>query len=219
MNFKDILETAKAELDAEVQEKYPEVAKLLDEYNKAQTEFDTKKQELTTEAQKAVDEAQTHVDEVNTALESLETAETVAEYSPQEYNSAAGNKILDYVKTHLRGTRGKCLAGVSDAIEAIYGKRLGIYAADAADKLAGTEAGYEDIASHFKEIEVSRDQLTSLPEGCIVVWERNNSSEGARIAGHIVITDGQGGGYSDHQESPMYYVNSSVGYRVFVPTS
>ena len=84
--------------------------------------------------------------------------------------------------------------------------------------ISGNVAGYEDIAKDFKEVKVERSELKNLPAGCIIVWDRNNSSAAAAQSGHIVMTSGNGGGgISDHVEEPMHYLNSNVGYRVFIP--
>ena len=212
INNKKAFDDFNANQAATVKEKY-------NGYKDMQNAYDDLKSDLVYSAQSKVTEALSALSNANLAVANDDATKLAKNYSADDYNSEAGSKICNYVKSHLRGTRGRCLAGVSDAVEAIYGKRLGVYAYQAADKLAGKEAGYEDVASHFKEVNIERSELKNLPPGCIVVWDRNNSSSGAAVAGHIAITAGDGVAYSDHLESPMHYLNSSVGYRVFVPIS
>ena len=190
-------------------------------FKTAQDDYAKLKSTKEASAKSDVEKARTEMNSADVKLAGLKDKEALTKYTVGgvgDYNAELGNELHSWLKANCRNTRKSCLAGISDVIQHKYGKRLGTHAADAADKLAGKVAGYEDIASHFQEVEVPRSELKNLPEGCIIVWDRNNSSAAAAQSGHIVMTSGNGGGgISDHVEEPMHYLNSNVGYRVFVP--
>jgi hypothetical protein len=103
-------------------------------------------------------------------------------------------------------TSGQCVRGVNDTMSMIYGenniKRVPS-AYQEADVLAGD--------SRFQEIKVSKDQLKSLPAGCIIIW----GPESGNPHGHATITQGNGREISDHEQNLIVKQNSWC--RVFIP--
>lgn len=69
------------------------------------------------------------------------------------------------------------------------------------------------MGEHFREVSVSRDELSSLPAGAIVVWEASPGHE----HGHISIALGDGRESSDHITSQM--TSRDANFHVFIPVS
>ena len=98
---------------------------------------------------------------------------------------------------------GYCYRGVKHHLRQIGVNLTGGSAYQAADQLAQT--------GRFREVQVSREQLRSLPAGAVVVWNRGNG----RRHGHISIAMGDGREASDRiRRQITNYPNS---YRVFLP--
>ena len=91
----------------------------------------------------------------------------------------------------------------------------------AKEALRGNVEGYEELASHFVEVEVERSELANLPAGAVVVWDNNangggsNVSDAGRKYGHISIALGDGRESSDHIQDQQ--VNRDAKYTVFYP--
>lgn len=98
---------------------------------------------------------------------------------------------------------GYCYRGVKHHLRQIGVNLTGGSAYQAADQLART--------GRFREVQVPREQLRSLPAGAVVVWNRGNG----RRHGHISIAMGDGREASDRiRRQITNYPNS---YRVFLP--
>ena len=128
----------------------------------------------------------------------------------------AGGALLNSAKQVVRemGTVGRCYAGVARAVGRALGVNLwGGSAYMAADQLRDS--------SKFKEVKnVSVQDLHKMPEGTVVVWDRNPraGSRPGHIHGHIAILDGKGGEYSDHYRRNMFAPHYAGGqHSVFVP--
>lgn len=121
------------------------------------------------------------------------------------YNALKGQRIADeaYYEASRRGTVGWCYNAVADAVERITGRFLwGSHAYQAADQFASSP--------HF--FEVWNRNLTTLPEGAIVVWAKGNSR-----SGHISVSLGNGQEASDHITSQMTYHYGGGSARIFLP--
>lgn len=72
-----------------------------------------------------------------------------------------------------------------------------------------------DSCSAFKRVNVSRDKIKDLPEGCVVVWQKG-SGFGNDFAnhGHIFITQGNGEATSDYKQKIIDY---GTDFAVYVP--
>lgn len=98
---------------------------------------------------------------------------------------------------------GYCYRGVKHHLRQIGVNLTGGSAYQAADQLARS--------GRFREVQVPRSQLRSLPAGAVVVWNRGNG----RRHGHISIAMGDGREASDRVRRQITnYPNS---FRVFVP--
>ncbi len=127
------------------------------------------------------------------------------------YNAEKGELLAENA-LDVAGTTGWCLRGVNNSLEETYGQRLSFSAAyEAIPALQGNVAGYEDLAAKFQQVEVSRDELASLPAGSIVVWDRSEGHE----YGHISIALGDGRESSDHITQQI--TNRDADYYVFIP--
>ncbi len=130
-----------------------------------------------------------------------------------QYNAEKGEALAKSA-LNVRGTTGWCLAGVNDSLENTneFGQRLSFSGAyEAISALQGKVSGYENLASQFQEVSVSREDLKSLPAGTIVVWDRSAGHQW----GHISIALGDGRESSDHITTQM--TNRNAEYHVFIP--
>jgi len=100
---------------------------------------------------------------------------------------------------------GYCYRGVKRALAPLGVNLHGGSAYQAADQLA--------CNPRFREVQVPRDQLRSLPPGAVVVWNRNPSAN--KPHGHISISLGNGMEASDKLRRQM--TNYPSGFRVFIP--
>ena len=96
-----------------------------------------------------------------------------------------------------------CYRGVKNALKPLGVNLTGGSAYMAADQLAKN--------SKFKEVRVSRDQLSKLPAGAVVVWNKGNGHE----HGHISIASGDGREFSDKTRRQI--TKYSTSHRVFLP--
>lgn len=127
--------------------------------------------------------------------------------SAQNYDSALGKRLADYARRHISGTRWNCYAYVARAIHAQTGPFLeGLHAYEAAEQLAKSP--------YFKEVRVSLKELSDLPVGAVVVWDK-----GKARSGHISIADGQGNEISDHVAPQMLAHYGGAGQRTFLPVN
>lgn len=100
---------------------------------------------------------------------------------------------------------GYCYRGVKHHLRQVGVNLTGGSAYMAADQLA------QD--GRFREVQVSRQQLRSLPAGAIVVWDRNPGA--GKRHGHISIATGDGREASDRIRNQS--VNYPSRHRVFIP--
>lgn len=123
----------------------------------------------------------------------------------KQYNTELGQRLADYARQHVSGTRWNCYAYVASAIHAQTEPFLeGMHAYEAADQLA--------TSPYFKEIQVSTEELKTLPVGAVVVW-----GKGKARSGHISIADGNGNEISDHIAPQMLAHYGGAGQRTFLP--
>lgn len=126
------------------------------------------------------------------------------------YNESLANSLANIAEKNARrkNTTGLCFQGVRETFEAAglsKGEIRGNSAYMAADMLANH--------NNFKEIQgVAKNQLRSLPAGCVIVWDRSFTHR----HGHIAVTLGDGREASDKIRNNVALLNSN--FRVFVPT-
>lgn len=123
----------------------------------------------------------------------------------QSYNINKGKRIADeaYWEARNRNTVGWCYNAVADAVERVTGRFLwGSHAYQSADQFAAS--------NHF--FEVWNRNLTTLPQGAIVVWGKGSSQ-----SGHISVSLGNGQEASDHITSQMTYHYGGAPARIFLP--
>ncbi|MBR2068390.1 MAG: hypothetical protein IJ877_01380, partial [Candidatus Gastranaerophilales bacterium] len=215
-------QTALSDVQAEVPEGNEKIESAQADWDEAKQGFSELKDQMLATAQTDVDNAINRVNEVQTALSEAQRQQTLAQYT--NYNAQAGERLANQAHT-VAGTVGYCMGGVCDTLQRTYGCSMyGLGSAYmAADALRGNTPGYEEIASHFTEVEVPRDELASLPAGYIVVWDNNqngggsNVSSAGRVHGHISISLGDGRESSDHIQNQI--TNRDANYTVFAPIS
>lgn len=119
--------------------------------------------------------------------------------------TAWGKKLAADAEANANGPGGWCLKWVSQSLARNGVSGIGGASAYmAADQLAKN--------SHFKEVKgVSDADLSNLPAGCVVVWDRGNGHE----HGHICISLGDGREASDKIRNMTH--NYGTSFRVFQP--
>lgn len=130
-----------------------------------------------------------------------------------KYNAQDGANLASIAAKRADGTVGSCLKYVRKDLEE-YGfssGSLGDAACKSADSLSANK--------HFAQVNVTKSDLSNLPAGCIIIFDRgNNTKRLSGSYGHIMITDGNGNGFSDHKEVLSETVNNySNSYVVLVP--
>ena len=106
------------------------------------------------------------------------------------------------------GTRGKCLKGVNDSLQAAYGFRLSYPSAYMAKQsLDRMGDKFQNVTCQYQPA----SKLKSLPPGAIVVWDRKEGHP----HGHISIALGNGQEASDHIQNQITGYGSS--YVVYMP--
>lgn len=112
-------------------------------------------------------------------------------------------QLADQEVRNNRGNGGQCYNRVANSLD-----KMGI-------RLSGGSAymAADQLAQHPKvqEIKVSREQLTSLPAGAIVVWDKC----GNRRHGHISVSLGEGREASDVYRKQL--TEYGPRFRVFIP--
>ena len=193
----------------EIDEQEPTLSEQLqtiqDEIKEIETQRDEQVSAIDAEIEAKRDEALGYQKELGERTGQLQSSSLGA------YNKEMGEMLAENA-LDVAGTTGWCLRGVNNSLEDTYGQRLSFNAAyQAIPALQGKVAGYEDLAAQFQEVEVSRDELSSLPAGAIVVWDRSEGHE----YGHISIALGDGRESSDHITTQM--TNRDAKYHVFIP--
>lgn len=131
-----------------------------------------------------------------------------------KYSSEMGEKLANIAckNAERTGTIGRCYHGVKDSLKLAglnHGEMTGGSAWQAADSLKNHK--------NFNKVGVQRDQLKSLPAGCIIVWDPFTDRKGKyHEHGHIAVTLGNGKEASDHVQNLL---TSGDKYTVYVPTN
>ena len=213
-NGLDKLKEQMSALESEVNTQYPQVGELLSEYNKAKETYEQAKASATESAKAELKTAKDYETKVKSAYQDAENEENEIEYSPQWYNKEFAAKVAQLGKKYAKkmDTVGNCLVGVARAIRELFGLKHTALSPLPKAYLAAEQFRSDPLLSqHFKEVKVSRSELSSLPAGAVVVW---NKSEG-HPAGHISISLGNGKEASDHIQKQMNRQNAE--YTVFYP--
>ena len=219
----------KTAYEQEIAEKYPQIQELQNTYNECKNNSEKYKAIAFSEVVQVISDNQDIKNAAKIELSKLEDTEKAnaikkdLKLDPMAmYNAEAGQKLKEAALT-TRGTTGLCLAGVHESLMEAYGLNFGLpfgSAYMATEYLRGNVEGYEEIAQHFKEVEVSEEDLNSLPAGAIVVWDKGgNSSVSAagKKHGHISISLGDGRESSDHIQNQI--TGRGVKFHVFIPVS
>lgn len=122
------------------------------------------------------------------------------------YNPSKGQKLANIAKQNATGFKKLCATYVKKDIEqAGLGKYEYGHAYQCDDIL--------DRNPNFKEISTKGLDLTALPAGCVLVYDRGVARYSKQY-GHIEITDGNGNAFSDGKTKHI-----KPGAKVYVPVS
>ena len=129
-----------------------------------------------------------------------------------KYNATLGHAIANTAISNVTGGTGRCAHYVNDALEAngINPQR---------DNHAYTRAEVLRNNENFTEVRIFSEQdLSKLPAGSIVVYQRGVSGYHSEH-GHTFTATGNGGGASDHFQSNLKFPEDGEGISAFVPTT
>ena len=123
------------------------------------------------------------------------------------YDKDLGNSLANIANKNAKemNTIGYCARGTNKALE-LAGLANGETRVAAACQADGVLSKHKN----FKEVKVSKDELKSLPAGCVIVWEASNGHP----YGHIAVTLGNGKEASDHVQN---LIVRDAKFSVFVP--
>ncbi len=132
-----------------------------------------------------------------------------------EYNEEAGRMLAESATENVDEETGN-FAHVNASLEKNYGNSLATLdtALEIKEALRGNVQGYEDISQHFKEVIVSKDELSNLPMGAIVVWDSGETVNGDSatasqdLNNNVLMSLGDG-------TSPK--MDEEAEYTVFIP--
>lgn len=134
----------------------------------------------------------------------VNTSTNLAEINEVGYNSEKGGALAKDVAQHAVGFRGDCALYVRKALD-----RTGLGTGE-----RGNGCEYSSILSrnpNFKEVSAKSLNLSSLPAGCILVYDKGVAGYD-KEAGHVEVTLGNGQAVSDGVTN-----NIRNGARVFIP--
>lgn len=123
------------------------------------------------------------------------------------YNPKKGLTLASVAEQNAQqlGTMGWCLKGVRTGLE-----KAGL---DCSQSMGGS--AYQAVAAldnnpAFKRVDISKQDLSKLPAGCVVVWDKSSGNQ----HGHIAVTLGDGKEASDHVQNVS---QRDVAHTVYVP--
>ena len=219
----------KAEFEKQIAEKYPEIQELQTAYNNSKTEYDKFQAEELSTAMDFINQNQNIKNAAKLELNKRKNAETEKATTKElgldpmaMYDEEAGQRLKEAALT-TRGTTGLCLAGVHESLLEAYGINTKLpfgSAYMATEYFRGNVEGYEEIAQHFQEVEVEESDLSSLPPGAVVIWDKGGNSSvssAGKEHGHISISLGDGRESSDHIQNQI--TGRGVKFYVFIPVS
>ena len=218
---KEDLESQKITLESEYNTNYSEekLSAILSPIQKAKNDA-----LLSIENLKASQEAEVELIELEIALlqvqlDAVEKAEVLKTQLGNnqffEYNEEAGRMLAESATENVDEETSK-FGQVNASLQKNYGNSLATLDTplEIKEALRGNVQGYEDISQHFKEVIVTKDELSSLPMGAIVVWDSGESVNGDSatasqdINNNIVMSLGDGSSPEMDEESE---------YTVFIP--
>ena len=217
----------KTAFEQQIAEKYPQIQELQNNYNECKNNCEQYKALALGEVTKAISDNQDIKNAAKIELNKRENAEKSKNIQKElnldpmaMYDETAGQKLKEAALT-TRNTTGYCLAGVHESLMEAYGLNMKLpfgSAYMATEYFRGNVEGYEEVAQHFQEVEVAEEDLSSLPPGAVVIWDKGgNASEAGKKHGHISISLGDGRESSDHIQQQI--TGRGVKFYVFIPVS
>jgi hypothetical protein len=220
-NGLDELNKQLSDYEAEIAAKYPQIDTYKQAWDEAKNLAATSKETAAAKAKEDVAKAQEEVNKVKTAIQNYDNKENEKTYSadPKNLYDAELGAQLAQIANNTDGTIGYCLRGVAKSVKKFLGERTELSNLGSAYMAANALRNDPVLSQHFKEVEVDRSELSSLPAGAIVVWDRGapNASAAGKKHGHISIALGNGKESSDHIQNQM--TNRQSQFWVFYPVA
>ncbi|MBQ7286721.1 MAG: hypothetical protein IJW73_03065, partial [Candidatus Gastranaerophilales bacterium] len=220
----------------------PEIRAIFDAFSAAVSNHEAKRAELTASEKSKIDTAQANLSAIRKEMPIAQEKEDKAKYSnvAASYDKEFGETLAKNAENMWAGkeAQGLCLGGVSKSFGRSFigsdGKGVGVpfasaymaYYAFTNDPEGYKEAtggemneaqlrSARELSQKYKEIEVTEDELDTLPAGAVVIWEGSQQNK----HGHISISLGDGREASDavyKQTHKSYHHNAD--FHVFIPT-
>lgn len=214
-------ESQKLSLEAEYNENYSDekLSEILSPIQKTKSEAISNIENLKAANEAEVELVELEISLLQVQLDAVEKAEVVkTELGSNEffeYNEEAGRKLAESAIQNVDEETGK-FGQVNTSLEQNYGSSLSSLDTplEIKEALRGNVQGYEDISQHFKEVAVTKDELSNLPMGAIVVWDSGESVNGESataaqdLNNNVMMSLGDG-------TSPQ--IEEDVEYTVFIP--
>lgn len=214
-------ESQKLSLEAEYNENYSDekLSEILSPIQKTKSEAISNIENLKASNEAEVELVELEISLLQVQLDAVEKAEIVkTELGSNEffeYNEEAGRKLAESAIQNVDEETGK-FGQVNTSLEQNYGFSLSSLDTplEIKEALRGNVQGYEDISQHFKEVAVTKDELSNLPMGAIVVWDSGESVNGESatsaqdLNNNVMMSLGDG-------TSPQ--IEEDVEYTVFIP--
>lgn len=214
-------ESQKLSLEAEYNENYSDekLSEILSPIQKTKSEAISNIENLKASNEAEVELVELEISLLQVQLDAVEKAEVVkTELGSNEffeYNEEAGRKLAESAIQNVDEETGK-FGQVNTSLEQNYGSSLSSLDTplEIKEALRGNVQGYEDISQHFKEVAVTKDELSNLPMGAIVVWDSGESVNGESatsaqdLNNNVMMSLGDG-------TSPQ--IEEDVEYTVFIP--
>jgi len=212
------LNIKKTELETNELQSNPTLQQAKEAYEKAKAELDSTKNQLAETKKSEITQAVNYVNEVQNAIKTNKTQADNTNFSPEpEYNFEFGRELAAAARKMAEGmgSVGYCLRGVAKTLKKFFNGKTALSSLSSAYMSAEKLENDPMLKKCFTKVDVKKEDLTSLPAGCIVVWQRGGPTEGGKKHGHIAITLGNGKEASDHVQKQVV---RDCAYSVYYPT-
>ncbi len=132
-----------------------------------------------------------------------------------QYNEDAGRKLAEAAMESVDEESGQMNA-VTKSLQENYGASFASLNSplEIKEALRGNTQGYEGISQHFKEMSVTKDELSNLPMGAIIVWDNGESVDNKSATSAEDLNDNIMMSLGDGKTPEMA---EDLEYTVFIP--
>ena len=208
-------------LDSEFASNYSDekLSAILTPINKVMSDAMANIENLESARETELSSIQAEISVLQLQLEGVEVAEKVktdlGNNEIFQYNEEAGRKLAESAIASVDEKKDN-IGAVNAALEQNYGTSLSSLnnPLEIKEALRGNTKGYESVSKQFKEVSVTKDELSNLPAGAIIVWDNGESVDNKSATSaedlneHVMMSLGDG-------KSPE--MQEDAEYTVFIP--